>query len=464
MSSRIRIILLAVVVLAIGYPLAAGAMGFIVEAQLREREQAAVEQASPYFTIVDRSYHRKWFGATETVTFGLGSTFTRGLAAAPGGAAASLSSFRVTLYNTICYGPLPRLRTFALATVDTAVVLPPEIKKQLDALLGGKPPVTIHTTLGWLGGSRTDFASPAFKGEVAPHILLSSSGLLGTTTSTGNLSAFTAELSAKGFSLNGADFQAEVDDLRAKAVMRRAFKTVNVGDGEMTLARLDIRGKSDEPDKRIVLQQLELTSKSSATGDFLASQARLTAGSVQLSKFSATQAGYEFGMTHVYGPAFASLIDGIRQSSRGGSAGIDAGHQAQQKMMDTFRKDGVEVLLHDPVFEIPHFGFTTPEGQFSLSAKLTAPGLEREDFEGAAPAVMAVMLRHLQAQADIRVDTDLLDKLTEGTPGNGDRLAAQTRALEAQGFITHEGKTLATHFVFDRGKMSFNGKPFPPAT
>jgi Bacterial protein of unknown function (DUF945) len=72
------------------------------------------------------------------------------------------------------------------------------------------------------------------------------------------------------------------------------------------------------------------------------------------------------------------------------------------------------------------------------------------------------LIQHLQAKADIRVDTDLLDKLTEGTPGNGDKLAAQVRAFEDQGYITHEGKTLTTHLVFEHGKLIVNGKPFPP--
>ena len=60
-------------------------------------------------------------------------------------------------------------------------------------------------------------------------------------------------------------------------------------------------------------------------------------------------------------------------------------------------------------------------------------------------------------------DTGVLDELTEGTPGNGDRLATAARQLEAQGYIGHEGTALVAHLKFEHGHLSLNGKAFPPS-
>jgi uncharacterized protein YdgA (DUF945 family) len=154
------------------------------------------------------------------------------------------------------------------------------------------------------------------------------------------------------------------------------------------------------------------------------------------------------------------VIDGMKHINQ--TVSPSASVERMQKFAELFRKDGPDLLAHDPVFEITHIGFVTPEGELKISAKFAAPGLKHEDVAEPGPAMTAALIQHLQAQADIRVDTDLLDKLTEGTAGGGDKLAAQVRAFEGQGYITHDGKALSTHVVFDHGKLSVNGKPFPP--
>jgi uncharacterized protein YdgA (DUF945 family) len=163
-------------------------------------------------------------------------------------------------------------------------------------------------------------------------------------------------------------------------------------------------------------------------------------------------------VTHVYGPALAALQDTLRAA---GSAASNP--QSQQRLLEALRRDGTGVLLHNPVIEIRHFDFATPEGALTLSASVAAPGLRREDLEGSRPVLIAALIQHLQAKADVRIDTGVLDELTEGTPGNGDRLATAARQLEAQGYIAHEGMALVAHLKFDHGKLSLNGKTFPPA-
>ncbi len=168
----------------------------------------------------------------------------------------------------------------------------------------------------------------------------------------------------------------------------------------------------------------------------------------------------------MHGPSLAALTDDLRAAQRDAytTTGTDATAAASaqtKKFLEVFRKDGVDILLHDPVFELPHIGFVTPEGELRMSAKFTAPGLKREDFQGEGRATMAAIVQHLQASADLRVDTALLDKLLEGNP-NSDKVAAQARALEGQGYITRDGNALTAHLVFEHGKLSVNGHPFPP--
>jgi uncharacterized protein YdgA (DUF945 family) len=454
MSTRTRFCLFAAAAILLAYPLAAWIVGFIVQEQLQANEQVGLQQAGPYFSMLEHSYSRGVFGATEVITVGIDA---KRLNSAGLSAFGRLSVFRLTARNTISHGPFPRGRPFALATIDTELVLPVALQKRLDALFAGRKPYALHTTLGWRGGQEVEFSSPAFSGTVAAGTLISSGGMTGTATGTRDRRSMTLDFTAKSFGASSDKFQAQLDDVRVKSVQQRAFGTVNLGDASITISHLEAHGKAPEKPP-LSVQNLEITSHSSPTGDYISYDGKVATGPVQVARFTATQELYELGVTHVYGPALAALQDTLRAA---GSAASNP--QSQQRLLEALRRDGTGVLLHNPVIEIRHFDFATPEGALTLSASVAAPGLRREDLEGSRPVLIAALIQHLQAKADVRIDTGVLDELTEGTPGNGDRLATAARQLEAQGYIAHEGTALVAHLKFDHGKLSLNGKTFPPA-
>jgi uncharacterized protein YdgA (DUF945 family) len=100
-----------------------------------------------------------------------------------------------------------------------------------------------------------------------------------------------------------------------------------------------------------------------------------------------------------------------------------------------------------------------PEGEMHLSANARAPGLTREELQG--PALKAAILQHLQAQADLRVDAALMDRLLSAN-ANGHAAQQQLVTLERQGYLKHEGSQYTVHIAYQSGKLSVNGQPFPP--
>jgi uncharacterized protein YdgA (DUF945 family) len=460
MSSRARIGIVVVAAVVVGYPIAAWVTGGFVQRQLQAREDRALEQVAPYVALVERHYQRSVFGATEVATYGLGDRFANGFKALPGGDA--LSPFHLTIRNTIRHGPFPGMRAFGLATVDTELVLPEAAQKRVDALLGRKSALASHTSIGWLGTARSEVSIPAFRGELTPGLTVSSGSIAGISTSASDLSSLRGNFSAQGLTFQGEKGKAELAGLEAKASLRRAFSILSVGDVQLTVASLGFHPAADNSSgTQVAARQLELVTHSSVNGDYVDSGAQVSVGSLQAAKFAATQIGYAFVARHLYGPAVASLSEGLRTAAVGSTTDTAGAKQYQEKMQAVLRKDGVELALHDPVVEISRIGFKMPEGELGLSARIAAPGLKRQDFDAPLQVMMASLAQHLQATADVRVDTGLLEKLTESNP-NADRFAAQTRALEAQGYITQEGNTLTTHIVFEHGKLALNGKPFPP--
>src|SRR6185312_1188896 len=159
-------------------------------------------------------------------------------------------------------------RTFALATIDTELVLPTEVHKRLDTLFAGRRAYTLRTSLGWWGGRRSEFASPPFSGEVVPGTTLSSAGIAGTATATPNQGSTALELAAKGLSLQSSRFQAQLDDLRIQSALQRSFGTLNLGDASLTVSRVEVKSRNPKAEP-VSLQKVEITSHSAVMGDYI---------------------------------------------------------------------------------------------------------------------------------------------------------------------------------------------------
>jgi hypothetical protein len=74
---------------------------------------------------------------------------------------------------------------------------------------------------------------------------------------------------------------------------------------------------------------------------------------------------------------------------------------------------------------------------------------------------MATAVKFLQASAEVRIDTALLDKLLDSS-GNGDTITTQLQGLQRQGYLKLDGKALTTHLAFQSGHLKINDLPFPP--
>jgi hypothetical protein len=93
--------------------------------------------------------------------------------------------------------------------------------------------------------------------------------------------------------------------------------------------------------------------------------------------------------------------------------------------------------------------------------KAGAHGFTRAEIDGPPGELKSAIAKHVQASADLRIDTALLDKLLD-TSGNADKFTAQLQGLQRQGYLKLDGKALTTHLAFEGGQLQVNGLPFPP--
>lgn len=451
MTRGTRNSLIVVAVLVVAYPVAAWLIGLAAAHTWQTREQQLLERY-PYIELVKRDYQRGVYSSTEEVTYRLSSSFLKGL---QGIAGADVSDFKVTVRNTIHHGPLPQMRAFAPATVDTEIILPPNVQDKLVQLLGPHTGFVVHTRLNWLGGSTTVAHSPPFQQQTPDGAMLVSRGIDATSELGPDLKYHNTEATAAGLSAKSAKGSFEIDDLRLQAKQQLAFEDVYVGPFNLTVGRVDIAMTSPQ-ERKIALQKVSIDSKSSVQGEYVDMDATFNADSLQVQQVSASHLIYEFRASHIHGPSLSAFTKSVQaaQSEGSGTPAYTA------KMQEALKTNGVELLLHDPVIEMPHIGFAMPEGELSISLKASAQGLKREELDGPPMVLVGAFAKHVQASADLRIDTALLDKFLDSS-GKGDKFALQLQGLQNQGYLKLDGKALTTHLTYQDGQLKVNGLSFP---
>jgi uncharacterized protein YdgA (DUF945 family) len=452
---RIRVSIIVIVVVALAYPAAAWLLGLSVAHQWEEREQRFLEQI-PYIAVVKRDYRRGVYTSTEEVTYTLGGSVLKTMRAAGHGELADHAQF--TVRNTIHHGPLPQLRAFAPATVDTEMVLTPEVRAKLVAALGNTGGSTVQTRMKWFGGGTTIVTSTPFHMQMPQGGEFTWLGGHARVEYGRDYGSQSISFDMAGFGVKSSTINARFGSFKLNSDMQRVFDVLNVGTAHFTLADLEV--DSLLKDFKLTLQNVVLDTKTQVAGEYVDTGFILSTGALQTPKFAATRVDYDVHIDHVHGPSAAALTQAAR-AAQTEAAKSTPPEDAGPKILEAFKTSGIDILLHDPVIDIRHAGFTAPDGELVLSIKAALPGVTREELDMNPQTLISTATKHLQASADVRIDTTLLDKLLDSA-GNGDTITGQLQGLQRQGYLKLDGKALTTHLVFRDGRLKINDLPFPP--
>lgn len=453
MGKTTKVLLVIGVIIVLSYPGMAWVTGMAVESRLQHNEQQVLDKL-PYLTVVKREYHGGVYRSTLITTYGLRNLPALQALKVAGGALPS--SATITVASNIQHGPLPGMHAVALAVIDSTLVLPPALQQQLSGVIGSKPILQVHTTMGLFGGATSDLTSPAFSLRLPDGSNLVWGGVSGTLSATRNQAHWSARLSAPHLLVQGGQGGLELTGAEYFGSEDKALDGLYVGTATFTLERLE--GSGPHPGSDFSLQRMSLTSTSSANGELFDYRIDVAADGARFSATHLSNIMYSEGFEHIHGPSLLAFANALRAAER--QAGGNQ-QQLQAGMLDAFRHQGADLVAHDPVIDIRQLSFAMPEGSLLLSARISAPGLSAGDLQQ-WPAGIMVLRSHVRVTADLRVDNGLLQRfLTMG--GSNPKVAAQLTSLEQQGYLTAGAAAVTTHLELANGMITLNGHPFPPA-
>ena len=462
----------------IAYPAASWYLGKQVQNNL-DKQYAQLE-ALPYAKVVERSYERGLFAATETVTIEFFGDMMRSMAAnLPAGAEAP-EPVRLTFNSAIAHGPFAA--GLSAAVIDSELVLPEDVQAETRKLFGDAKPLTAHTVIKLDGSGSSAVKSPAFNAPM-PAV---DGGEPGQFAWEGLDVSVDFSSDMKRYTMDGTAPKLEIRDGQGVHMVMTGMKLVGdqtrvfeddpflyAGTQNFTLEQMQISGPELEGEP-VTLKDLRYDVSLPLKGDYLDMSARISAQVVQVGDFNFGPARYDFSFEHLHARTVSSLYKAMMAMYSDPAVFTGEGDPAEA--MSALAGPAMALLQHDPVLRLDQLSFNTPSGEAMVNAEARLPGLTPE--EAGNPMIM---IGKLQASGSVVLPEQMMRELMlnrtqsqltmmdpeatlteEQIDMVNAQLDMQLEQFASQGYIDRTDGLIKARIAFSQGQLTVNDKPFNP--
>lgn len=442
--------------------------------QMYEARLDTLEKDMPLLQLAGRHVERSLFSSTFRTRIGFGCSLGLGTSDAP---------FTVEFTDHVRHGPLPGLRGFGAASIDTTIVLPPSAPAGLRAYVEGLERGAIRTAVSYGGGYNTALRLPA--GEAA-----GSFGKLGwakvTLDASGDpdgSSAMRVNATLPEVTLQGTgDYRAnaKLSNLRMSSETHGAGGSLWMRPGTSAIDIDDVELGAQLGDSTMTAQLKRMKYKSELTRE-----QELLGGTATISADAVLQFGSDgkplvFDQIEVlesFKRLHAPTPERLAAASSAGLPGCQAGQAAQDAADDDETAKSarlqaqtqdlllqlLQLLPHSPEFALDKFafGYEGQRGELSYSVGIRDFVLGKDETLASA---QPRLIKAAKVQASLKLPAAWIDKFAEGA---GQAAGANDRAAQAQGMldlaigkglVVRTGDVIAADFVFEHGAVTVNGK------
>ena len=469
------IALIAVAVVA--YPATSWYLGGQVKQQFDQQYEQLT--ALPYVKVVERTYDRGLFSATETVTLELFGDMTRAMqqqAEAP--EAAAMKPVLMQMQSHINHGPLAD--GLVAARIDSEMRLPEST--DAPSPFGDQAPLSAHTVVKLDGSGISDVTSPAIDaplpalaGAAPGHMAWE--GFKAQVRFSPGMADYQIEGSAPRMEIrDGKGTEMVMTGLSITGDQQRLFEDeplLYVGQQRLALEKMTISGPAMEG-KPLTLGTLVYDVDMPREGDFVDMSARMSAEVVQAGDADFGPVHYDISLKHLHARTVATLYRTMLALYS--DPAFTAGDGDPQAALAPLAGPAMALLAHDPEISLDRLSFKTADGEAHLEAKAKMPGLSEEELgnpmimmtklvasgEAVIPEALVRTLMIQQTRANMARFDPEVELSDEHVAMLETQLGQELEGLESMGYVTRESGVLRSSFSFENGRLLVNGQPFTP--
>jgi uncharacterized protein YdgA (DUF945 family) len=460
----------AVVVLVGGSYVGATAYTSNKIAEAYEARIAKLEQQYPFVHIVDRQARKGLFSTTYSGSVRIGC------AAPAAGDGKEGKALLVGFKDHVRAGPLPGFDGFGAATIDSQIILPPEVPEAVRKYFAGMKPEDIRTRVNYVGDFRTtvrlpagDFALP--EGKLRwPEIHATSAGKLdgsslgldarvpeiefvgtpkddgvkGTQVKLVNLNWHGTSTAGNGVWLRPGESTIEIE--RAEVETRIGIRPFSAQVGKIK-HRTELHADKDMLDSKVTLS-------ADATLRFGGDDAK----PVQLDNIELQES-----VRQLHGPTLQKALDSAMAHLSACDAKPLSETDAMERGFDMLHAFA-ELLPYSPEMSVDKLAVTFDGQRGELSYSVSAPGFTKEDLESPM-SIQAKLQTSMVFKASGKLPVSWIEAYgaragdEETAPRRIVQLKSMVEFVVGQGYAVREGEFLTSSAVIDKGAVTLNGKP-----
>jgi len=412
---------------------------------------AKVQAQYPMLKITQQSYDKHLFSATSTMTVQFGCE--------PGESDPETKPFKLTLIDTIHDGPFAD-GTLAAATIDTELVLTPEVQANLAQMFGNAKPISAHTKVGFDGGYSSTVVSPA--GKIAlpdAHVVWKGLTLTASTDSSHRTVDFSFKLpgaemthigSGNTVKFAGFNFQGS-----AKAVTELGLLRVGKSSGTLESVEINEPKTSTTPVK-LLLSDLKFTDSSAADKDLFSDAFTLIAAGM-LNDTKIDKIDLRTSVKNIHVPTYERIVSTVMKAPQ---CGPDV-HANAMAMIEQIQKDLVAMLPHNPGVRLDKLEIEVDGKKAEMSAALDVQGITAADTQ---PLSIPLLMENGSLAVDLKLPVTWLQQIVTSRGGptiDAEMANLMLQDITTKGFVVRDGDDIKSSVKFSKGQLVLNGKPVP---
>lgn len=376
---------------------------------------------------------------------------------------------QITIINRIQHGPIPGILGVGAGKVDTEIVLPEEAQADLKKIFGDKKFLNIRTILNYGGGGTIYADSPAVITTIGrTQDKLNWKGIKLEASFDEGYNKFNYKLQTDGVDIEAKDPKNEalIHHFQIGKIMfngdnQRAYPKsfILLGTTAFSVDSLNY-SSSAKADSGFSLSKLLVASSSTLKNDLIDMSLKMGVDQVQANKKDIGAIHYDYSLKRLHAPSIQKFYETFLK--------LDSSMKEPQQLLalqKSMKELGLEILKHDPVLALDRLSLTGKNGEIKASADVKIVNFQPEDLENPM-----LLIPKLESKGQISIAEALVQALIEDTQTdpNARSMAMsmfnmQLANLETQGYVKREGKNLQSQLLWSKGKLSINGKPYPPS-
>ncbi len=464
--------------------IAAGGIGFAswsggqVTTEMQSQTAKLIQQF-PVLKLIDQKVTKGLMRSTHELTLEIGCDNNEAADAEN-----QAKKVQITWRDHIRHGPIPGGTSMGLASIDSELVLPPEVASKVAEVFGNAAPLKIHTVLGFGGGYVTEITSPALKYDNKDQgqfdwqgltLVLKGSvkgGLAAGGSYTFDMPGFTfvnvddngsGLAHIKRVQLGKVSMQGQVQPTADPALWMQPQKS----EGAIAAFAIDVQPRMGQPMVNMALSDLKFSSNSQIDKGLLSSSGQ-TGGKLNVNGFAVDKFDMQASMKNVHAQTYQQIIHRTLSKLSSCQKPLNTPEQAKADLDET-QKDTLSLLSHDPEYSLDKLTVEIGGKTAELSYKLGTRGIAAAD--GTAEINQLLMKGYLASTAKIqtawieKVVQNVLAIQSEGksTPEQLTQVMTGLNAaidnMVAKGVLIRDADTLKTTFNAEAGQFTLNDKP-----